>query len=167
MNFTEFKAKNKNILVARYQTTAQIAGCIVRAIDESQETAEKIKHYFENSNPIQSAKLIFYFCKNTLPYTKESGEEQTVKTLTRMLQDCKKTNQKFDCKHYSILTASLLKSLGIKCKLRLISQKPYTKQPNHIYTIAIINGKEYIVDAVIKNFNDEARYNYKYDINLN
>ena len=167
MIFSNIKAKNNNYLVSRYQTTAQIAGCIVRAIDESQETAQKINKYFKNSNPIKSAKLIFYFCKNTIPYTKEGGEEQSVKTLARMLQDCKKANAKFDCKHYSVLTASLLKSLGIKCKLRLISQKPYTKQPNHIYTIAIINGKEYIVDAVIKNFNDEARYNYKYDINLN
>ena len=167
MIFSEVKAKNQKFLVARFQTTAQIAGCIVRAIDESQETAKKINHYFKNANKVNSAKMIFYFCKNTIPYTKESGEEQSVKTLARMLQDCKKKNEKFDCKHYSVLTASLLKSLGIKCKLRLISQRPYTKQPNHIYTIAIIDGKEYIVDAVVKNFNNEARYNYKYDIKIN
>ena len=43
---------------------------------------------------------------------------------------------------------------------------PNSKVPNHIYTIAIINGREVIIDPVLKNFNNEASYNYKYDISI-
>jgi hypothetical protein len=33
--------------------------------------------------------------------------------------------------------------------------------------VAFVNGKEVILDSVLKNFDTEARYNYKYDIKLN
>jgi len=157
------KANNKNILVARYQTTGQIAGAIVRAVKESQPTAEKIKKYFQGDK-YQQAKLIFIFCKNLLPYKKESASRQTARTMARIIQDAKKGG---DCKHFSTLSASLCKALNIKCKLRLISQRYDNDQPNHIYTVALINGREVIIDAVLPNFDTEARYNKKYDININ
>ncbi len=157
------KANNKNILVARYQTTGQIAGAIVRAVKESQPTAEKLKKYFQGDK-YQQAKLIFIFCKNLLPYKKESASRQTARTMNRIIQDAKKGG---DCKHFSTLSASLCKALNIKCKLRLISQRYDNDQPNHIYTVALINGREVIIDAVLPNFDTEARYNKKFDININ
>lgn len=157
------KANNKNILVARYQTTGQIAGAIVRAVKESQPTADKLKKYFQGDK-YQQAKLIFIFCKNLLPYKKESASRQTARTMARIIQDAKKGG---DCKHFSTLSASLCKALNIKCKLRLISQRYDNDQPNHIYTVALINGREVIIDAVLPNFDTEARYNKKYDININ
>ena len=157
------KANNKNILVARYQTTGQIAGAIVRAVKESQPTADKLKKYFQGDK-YQQAKLIFIFCKNLLPYKKESASRQTARTMARIIQDAKKGG---DCKHFSTLSASLCKALKIKCKLRLISQRYDNDQPNHIYTVALINGREVIIDAVLPNFDTEARYNKKFDININ
>ena len=46
MNLGSIKAKNKNLIVSRYQSTAEIAGAIVKSIDESHATAEKLKKYF-------------------------------------------------------------------------------------------------------------------------
>lgn len=157
------RAENKNILVARYQTTGQIAGAIVKAIKDSEPTAEKLKKYFQGDKYTQ-AKLIFFFCKNLLPYNKESANRQTARTMARIIQDAKKGG---DCKHFSTLSATLCKVLGIKCKLRLIAQRYDNDQPNHIYTVALINGKEVIIDAVLNKFDTEARYNKKYDININ
>ena len=164
MNLGSIKAKNKNLIVSRYQSTAEIAGAIVKAIDESHATAEKLKIYFLNSDPETVCKLIFIFSKNLMPYKRESGSRQTARTLSRIIQDNKLGG---DCKHFSTICASLCKALGIKCKLRMISQQFDTKTPNHIYCIAIVKGKEIIIDPVLKSFNTEARYNYKYDINLN
>lgn len=163
-NLGKIKAQNKNILVSRYQTTGEIAGAIIHAIKESEPTAQKIKQYFQNADKKVSAKMIFIFCKNLLPYKKESADRQTARTMSRIIQDAKKGG---DCKHFATLSATLCKVLGIKCKLRLISQSYYNKQPNHIYTVAIIDGKEVIIDCVLKSFDTEARYNSKTDIKIN
>jgi transglutaminase-like putative cysteine protease len=155
----------KNTPVARYQTASQIAGAIVKAVGDSKKAADTLApNFYCDTNYYNEAKLIFIFIKNAVPYVKEPGNNQTAKTLPRILADAKKYGG--DCKHYATIAASLCKSLGIKCKLRLISQHFNSKTPNHIYCVAIINGKEVIIDPVLKNFDTEARYNYKYDINI-
>lgn len=165
MAYPTLQAKNKNLYVSRFQTAPEIAAAIVKAVDESATDAKILAPHFQGDTPKQNARLIFVFIKNAIPYEKEPSSRQTAKTLARMLQDAKKHGG--DCKHYATAAAALCKALNIKCKLRLISQKDGDKTPNHIYTVAIINGKEVIIDPVLKNFDTEARFNYKYDININ
>lgn len=155
--------KNKNIVVSRFQTAPEIAAAIVMAIKESGTDAKKLAPYLSASNKLGSARLIFIFIKNTIPYNKEPSSRQTAKTLARILSEAKKGG---DCKHYATASAALCKAMGIKCKLRLIAQMPNSKVPNHIYTVAEIKGREYIIDPVLRNFNTEANYNYKYDITI-
>lgn len=158
-----FKAKNKDYIVTRYQSTADITGAILKAIKESEPASNKLAPVFKNKDPKASAKLIFMFAKNLRPYKKEPSSFQTARTLQRIVSD----NYGIDCKHFSTMCASLCMALGIKCKLRLISQSPYTLTPNHIYCVAVIDNKDVIIDPVLKSFDQEARYNHKYDINLN
>ena len=153
--------KGQNILISRYQTAPEIAGAIVKAVRESEKDAQKLAPYLKSTNKVGSARLIFVFIKNTIPYKKEASTKQTARTLARILNEAKKGG---DCKHYATASAALCKALNIPCKLRLIAQLPNSKVPNHIYTVAQINGNEFIIDPVLKNFNTEARYNYKYDI---
>jgi hypothetical protein len=164
MNLDNLRAKNNTIMVSRYQTAPEIASALLKAINESKTQAKELAPYFENKNKLNSLKLMFLFCKKSIPYKKEPSEVQTAKTLGRILQDANKFGG--DCKHYATTIASLCKALNIPCKLRLISQKFDDKTPNHIYVIAKVNGNEYIVDPVLKNFDNEARYNYKYDIKI-
>ena len=164
MNLGFFGANNKNILVTRYQSTGDIAASILKAINESEKTAKKLAPYFKNSNKYESCKLIFLFVKKMLPYKQEPAARQTARTLNRILQDNKLGG---DCKHYATFSAALCKALNIKCCLRLIAQKLGTNVPNHIYCVAFINGKEVIIDQVLKNFDTEARYHKKYDIKIN
>jgi len=163
MNIGFFAPNNKNTLITRYQSTGEIAGALIKAIRDSRESADRLKTYFENRDKYKSCKLIFLFCKNLLPYNMESADHQTARTLNRILADNKKGG---DCKHYATISSALCKALNIPCVLRLISQRPGTKQPNHIYTVAYIKGKEVILDPVLKNFDTEARYNYKFDIKI-
>jgi hypothetical protein len=158
-----FKAKNKDYIITRYQSTADITGAILKAIKESEPASKKLAPLFKNKNPEASAKLIFIFAKNLRPYKKEPSSFQTARTMQRIVTD----QYGIDCKHFSTICASLCMALGIKCKLRLISQSPNTLTPNHIYCVAVINNKDIIIDPVLKNFDQEARYNTKYDINLN
>jgi len=164
MNFNGLITHDKKILVSRYQTSGEIAGAILKAIKESKESANKLAPYFYAETKKDSCKLIFLFLKQVVPYVKESSNDQTAKTINRILKDANKYGG--DCKHYAIFSASLCKALNIPCKLRLISQKFNDTTPNHIYTIAMVNGKEVVIDAVLNTFDNEARYNYKYDINI-
>jgi len=165
MAYPTLQAKNRDLFVSRFQTAPEIAAAIVKAVDESSQDAKILAPYFESDSQKAAARLIFVFIKNAIPYEKEPSSRQTAKTLARMLQDAKKKGG--DCKHYATAAAALCKALNIKCKLRLISQKDGDKTPNHIYTVAVINGREVIIDPVLKSFDTEARYNYKYDININ
>ena len=54
-------------MVARYQTAPEIAGAIVKAIQESKPQADELKNYFDNKDKETSLKLIFLFCKKTIP----------------------------------------------------------------------------------------------------
>jgi hypothetical protein len=56
--------------------------------------------------------------------------------------------------------------MDIPVKLRLISQNYFSADPTHIYCISTINGKDYIIDPVLKEFNQQATFTKKYDINL-
>ena len=165
MNLGYFKANNKNITVSRFQSSGEIAGAIVKAVKESKNSAERLAPFFKNKSKYESCKLIFLFAKNVLPYVREPASVQTAKTINRILQDAKTKGG--DCKHFSTISSALCIALNIPCCLRLISQSSYTKQPNHIFCVAFVNGKEVILDSVLKNFDTEARYNYKYDIKLN
>jgi hypothetical protein len=159
-----FKAKNNDYVVTWYQSTADITGAIIKAIKESLPASQKLAPYFKNKDKKTTAKLIFMFAKNLRPYKKEPSSFQTARTMQRILSD---NNKGIDCKHYSILVSSLCLSLGIKCRLRLITQINGSNTPNHIYAVAIINGNEVIIDQVLKNFDQEANYISSYDINLN
>jgi len=161
MQIGVLKPKGNSYLISRNQTSAEIAGAIVKAIEDSKPSANFLAHNFKNSSKLATAKLIFIFCKNAIPYVKESGEYQTAKTLPRILKD-----QKGDCKHMSIAVASLLKACGIPCKLRLVSQRMFDTTPNHIYVVAMINGKEIICDCVLKAFDTECNFYTNYDIKV-
>jgi len=158
-----FKAKNNDYIVTRYQSTADITGAILKAIKESEPASQKLAPYFKNKNKKTTAKLIFMFAKNLRPYKKEPSSFQTARTIQRIITD----NKGIDCKHFSTICSSLCLALGIKCKLRLITQNIGSSTPNHIYAVAIINGNEVVIDPVLKNFDQEANYLSSYDINLN
>jgi hypothetical protein len=164
MNFNGIYTHNNKILVSRYQTSGEIAGAILKAINESKDCANKLAPYFKAGSKKESCKTIFLFLKQVVPYVKESSDNQTAKTINRILKDASKYGG--DCKHYATFSASICKALNIPCKLRLISQRFNDTTPNHIYTVAVINGKDVIIDPVLNNFDNEARYNYKYDINI-
>ena len=105
---------------------------------------------------------VFNFVKK-IPYVKEGTNNQTARTLPRIIQGAI-DGIGGDCKHYTIAVSSLLNSLKIPNNLRLISQNYFNAEPTHIYVVSKINGKEYVIDCVMKNFNDEAQYKYKYDV---
>lgn len=134
---------------------------IKRAINESKEQSDFICSRFIGSNDTETCRRIFLFIRKNIRYKMESSNLQTIRTVARILFD-----KSGDCKHYTILACSLLRSLNIPCKMRMISQNFYNVEPTHIYCVAKINGKEVIIDGCLSSFDTEPAYKYKYDLNL-
>lgn len=151
--------KNKTFLIAKNQSSKDIVAGINRSIKESKEDAKKICTYFEDPDPIKSCSKVWHYLKDHLLYIREGSDEQTAKSLAKVFSD-----KYGDCKHYSSASYSILSALGVPVKLRLVSQKIANKEPTHIYTIAVINGKEIIIDPVMNEFNQECNYKYKCDL---
>jgi hypothetical protein len=160
----ELRPNFKNTIISRYQNTDQIAAAIKMAINESEAAANYLSKHFKAGNKIDSLRLIYFFTKKTIPYKKEPGSNQTSKTLQRILTDSKITGG--DCKHYSITIAALCKSLNIPVKLRLVGQSFLNNNLTHIYPVAIIGNKEYIMDCCVSGFNQECRRTVKKDIKI-
>jgi hypothetical protein len=160
------KPKYNTEVIKGTQNAKNIAIQVKRAILESEPAAKEIALKFKGSSPIYSCFNVYDFTRKNIKYNKESANLQTAKTLQRILSDRKNGSLYGDCKHYTIFAASILRALGIKTQLRLISQNFYNAEPTHIYAVAKINGKEIIVDACMKNFNNEAQYKYKYNLNF-
>jgi hypothetical protein len=155
------KPKFTKEVISGSQTAGNIADQLKRAIYESKEAAGSIAKKFKGSNDQMSCFNVWNYCRNHINYRKETANLQTAKTLQRILHD-----KQGDCKHYTTFCCSVLRALGIRTQMRLISQNFYDSDPNHIYCVAIVNGEEIIVDPCIKVFNSEAAYKYKYNLNL-
>lgn len=158
---TNIKPKNTTTFIKKNQSAKDIASAIVLSIKDSKNDAEKIAPYLKGASKEKSLENIFIFCKNNIKYKKENTDLQTARTLGRILQ-----MKQGDCKHYTTTIASLSNALNIPVKLRLISQNLLNNDPTHIYCVSNINGKEFIIDPVLNNFNQQATYTKKYDINL-
>jgi len=84
MNLGALQPKGQKFLVTRYQTAGEIAGAIMKAINDSKASAELLAPYFKTGDKKTSCKLIWLFLKNAVPYKREPGENQTAKTLPRI-----------------------------------------------------------------------------------
>jgi len=161
-----FKPKYNTEVIRGTQNARNIANQVKRAIIDSKPQAEAIAFNFKGKNPLMSCFNVYNYCRTQIKYQKESANLQTAKTLTRILTDKKNGYSYGDCKHYTIFCSSILRALGIKTYLRLISQNFYNAEPTHIYCVAVINNKEVIVDGCMKTFDNEAQYKYKYNLKI-
>lgn len=155
------KPQFKKEIIRGSQTAGNIAKQLKRAIYESEAPAKYISHKFIGNTPLLTCFNVYDYCRKNINYKKESANLQTAKTIPMILST--KTG---DCKHFTTFCCAVLRALGIKTQMRLISQNFYDSDPSHIYCVAIVKGKEIIVDPCIKYFNSEATYKYKYNLKL-
>ena len=161
MFVTDIRPLNTTTFIKQNQSAKDIATAIVKSIKDSKNDAKKIAPFLKGTTKEKSLENIFIFCKKNIKYNKENSDLQTARTLGRIL-----SMKQGDCKHYTTTIASLSQALNIPIKLRLISQNLLNSDPTHIYCVSNINGKEIIIDPVLNNFNQQATYTKKYDINL-
>lgn len=154
------KSNGMDKLLMDHQNTDDLAKAIAKSHHSNLKYAKEIAFLFKGSDDVESCKNIFNFIKKYVPYSIEPGEKQCIKTLPRMLDDARKKIGS-DCKMYSVLTGTILKSLNIPFKYRLAGYT--TDYPQHIYCV----NDGCVIDAVLPFFNNEKKpYKYKQDMAL-
>lgn len=151
---------NKHTIVHKDGDTKDIIDTIMMADKEAYKSTINLAKKLKGSSVYESAKNIFGFVFTNIKYKLDPFGKQNIKSPSQTYY-----TGFADCKSLSIFSASLLKNLNIPYKYRFASYKEGSKEPTHVYIIAIDElGNEIIIDTVWKKFNSEKPYKYKKDM---
>ena len=148
----------------RQGDTADIISVILHADEKAPEFTRDFAPYFQSSSIRETLEKIWDFVKKEIRYIKDPQGHERIKSPGKTWAD-----RSGDCKSMSVFIGSLLCNLGIPFVYRFAyypnPMRPHDKDVNHVYPVAIVNGREYILDAVVDRFNYEepAEYVIDYD----
>jgi len=146
------------------QTTADIMQQVLSQHQLNKKDAAKIAHLFDMGNLYGTCQAIWDFLKYKVPYNVEPSSFQSTKTLSRFIFDAKNNSGKNDCKHFANFTGAILDALGYDFVYRFAGYSKYSKNPTHVYVVALDENKnEILIDAVINGFDLEKPYRIKID----
>jgi hypothetical protein len=156
---------NKKILVYN-QSVPDITKAILSQHDAMRQQYDKIYHYFEGLDTIDTAQNVFNYLKKNVKYVIEPDDKQTVKTPSAIIATGKTGS---DCKNFALFSAGILDAYRrneekkIELAFRFASYEPFDKTPQHVFVV--INpgtDNEIWVDPVLNFFNQKKNpYFYK------
>ena len=148
--FTNFK----KVLIDDQNTSDIIQG-ILDNHDNYQDEYDKISEMFIGDNEVETAKNVFNFLKNYVPYYIEPIEKQTLRSPSAIV--CMK--QGADCKSYASFINGVMSSLNRKgifrvpMAYRFASYRYDTKEPQHVFAVLYPGTKNEVwVDPVLAKF---------------
>ncbi len=149
----------KKVLVSD-QSTKDIVNGIIDTEYQYRKEYDKISRYFLGNDVRETAKNVWEFLKNNVPYFIESGNRQTLRSPSAILS----MPMGADCKSYSLFTAGIFQSLNFKGDLkvpvafRFASYKNNSKEPGHVFVVLYPGTKKEIwVDPVLDRFDDRSK----------
>lgn len=149
----------KNKIIKTNGNTEDIVKAVLKADSISKEQTREISKQFKPTPA--GLREIWEFVKYNFRYKEDPRGVQWIKSPERLFYE-----REGDCKSFTIFVNSILKNLNVKHVTRFISQNE-DPDPTHVYTVAMLNGKKYIIDTVYHSFNAEPNYKYKYDYKNN
>ena len=148
--FTNFK----KVLIDDQNTSDIIQG-ILDNHDNYQDEYDKISEMFIGDNEVETARNVFNFLKNNVPYYIEPIEKQTLRSPSAIV--CMK--QGADCKSYASFINGIMNSLNKKgifrvpLAYRFASYRYDTKEPQHVFAVLYPGTKNEVwVDPVLAKF---------------
>src|ERR1700743_2120799 len=164
--------KDQVILVEDRQNTADIRELILQKHKENAPQYDLISHYFDTGSIVETSKQIFEFLKENVPYTKESGNYQTVKSpaLILLANDGDNQYDRVDCKNYASFIAGVIDSIKRNhpgdqwdWTYRFASYDPNSPEPGHVFVVVTVDGKELWIDPVFTYFNGGDMHEWELD----
>jgi hypothetical protein len=155
--------QNTHTIITKRGNTSDIIDVVMLAYDvEDDYQIKKLADKLQESSELRTCRNIWKFLVEKINYVADRSE-QKIKTPARLIHD-----KEGDCKSYSVLTACILRYLGINHFFRFVSYDN-NKTATHVYIVACIDGKEIPIDAVAyvqarADFGTEIKYTYRVDM---
>ena len=154
--FTNFK----KVLIDDQNTNDIVQG-ILDNHDQYESEYDKISELFIGDNEVETARNVFNFLKQNVPYYIEPIEKQTLRSPSAILS-AKDSNGKIlgaDCKAFSSWIIGTMNSLNRKgifrvpLAFRFASYRYDTKEPQHVFAVLYPGTKNEVwVDPVLAKF---------------
>jgi hypothetical protein len=165
--------RDQVVLKEDRQNTDDIRAEILAAHKKYAPDYDLIYHYFNTGNIIDTSRQIFDFLKQNVPYKKENGKYQTVKSPAAILMagDGNEGPQldRVDCKNYSLFIAGLLDAIRRHdggqwdwC-YRFASYNEVDPEPGHVFVVVKMDGRELWIDPVFTYFNSGDMHEWELD----
>jgi hypothetical protein len=148
--FTNFKK-----VLIEDQNTGDIIQGILDNHENYQKEYDKISEMFIDDNEIETAKNVFEFLKQNVPYYVEPIEKQTLRSPSAIIS----IKEGADCKSYASFINGIMSSLNRKgifkvpLAYRFASYRYDTKEPQHVFSVLYPGTKNEVwVDPVLNKF---------------
>jgi hypothetical protein len=164
--------RDQIVLVEDRQNTSDIRAEILQAHRDYAADYDLIGHYFNTGNIVDTSRQIFDFLKANVPYTKENGKYQTVKSPGLILLANEGTNNydRVDCKNYASFIAGVIDSIrrseggsDWNWTYRFASYNENDPEPGHVFVVVTIDDKELWIDPVFTYFNGGDMHEWELD----
>lgn len=107
-------------------------------------------------------KKLWWWVKREIHYIEDPLGVQWIREPARLYAD-----RQGDCKSFTVFIVSVLENIGIPYLVRFVNtERPGSKIVNHVYPVAIMNGKHVPMDAVYGHFDREHPYYYNRDYSM-
>ena len=150
--------KNYKKVITTEQSTKDIVNGIVDTHYQWDSEYDKISKYFLGADVEETAKNVWEFLKNNVPYYIESSNNQTLRSPAAIV------SMPGDCKSYALFINGIFSSLQRKGLLnvpvayRFASYKDNVKEPGHVFSVLYPGTKNEIwIDPVLDRFNDKSK----------
>lgn len=148
--FTNFKK-----VLIEDQNTGDIIQGILDNHDNYESQYDKISEMFVDDNEVETAKNVFEFLKNNVPYYVEPIEKQTLRSPSAIIS----IKEGADCKSYASFINGIMSSLNRKgifkvpLAYRFASYRYDTREPQHVFAVLYPGTKNEVwVDPVLNKF---------------
>lgn len=150
--------KNYKKVITTDQTTKDIVNGIIDTHYNWDSEYDKISKYFLGQDVEETAKNVWEFLKNNVPYYIESSANQTLRSPAAIV------SMPGDCKSFALFINGVFSSLcrkGLLCvpvAYRFASYKDNVKEPGHVFAVLYPGtNKEIWVDPVLDRFDDRSK----------
>jgi len=150
--------KNYKKVITTDQSTKDIVNGIIDTHYKWDSEYDKISQYFVGADVEETAKNVWEFLKNNVPYYIESSSNQTLRSPAAIV------SMPGDCKSYALFTNGIFSSLerkgimNVPVAYRFASYKEGIKEPGHVFAVLYPGTKNEIwIDPVLDRFDDKSK----------
>lgn len=153
-------ARNTQVLLKKGGNTSDIIEAVLDTVGEVREQTKDFSRQFQPDVP--GLKKLWWWVKSEIHYNEDPLGVQWVREPARLYHD-----REGDCKSFTVFIVSVLENLKVPYLIRFVNtDRPGKKVVNHVYPVALLNGREVPIDAVYEEFNREHPYYYKTDYSM-